>query len=65
MECGKPCKENFCDSCIEEAAIASAMNMGPAEQITFVDMTDEEIAEVFKWLDENKELMEDLRKQGD
>lgn len=49
---------------IEEAAIASAMNMGPAEQLIFVDVTDEEFEEIMKFMDKNKELMQDLSKKG-
>ena len=72
MECGKPCYDrdvkDYCDECeekLERAAIESALNMGPAEKLEFVGLTDEEVKEVFDFLDKNKELMEDLVKQGD
>ena len=67
MECKKPCfnepLENNCESCIaelESAAIQSAMNMGPPDWMG--PFTEEELAEILKFLDNNRELMKDLEK---
>lgn len=55
--------ERLCDFCMEKMALKNQANFGISK--TPFEFTPEEKEFIQKWLDENKELMDDLVKAGD